>query len=87
MRGVGDLGGFVLGAMIAPEVIVVEGRHVGVDGNDGGAGGVDGDGQDLVPDDAGLGYERSRVAEARARMWSSCDCVACSGSSRLRLSG
>ena len=57
MRGVGDLSGFVLRAMIAPEVIVAEGRHVGGDGNDGGAGGVDGDAAtDVGRIDGGLGY-------------------------------
>src|SRR4051794_9098227 len=39
MSGVGDFGSFALGTVIAPEVIVVERIHGGVDGNDGGASG------------------------------------------------
>ena len=39
--------GFGVGAMIAPEVVVVEGLQVGVDGDDAGAGGVERDGGDV----------------------------------------
>ncbi len=51
----GDLGGFVLGAVVAPEVVVVERLHVLVDGDDGGAGGIEGDGGDGAGGDAGFG--------------------------------
>ena len=53
----GDLLGLAEGAVIAPEVVVVERLHVGVDGDDAGAGGVEGDGFDLVAGDAGLGED------------------------------
>jgi hypothetical protein len=49
----GDFPGFRFRAVIAPEVVLIEGLHVGVDGNDAGAGGVEGDGGDLVAVDTG----------------------------------
>jgi hypothetical protein len=49
----GDLAGFGLGAVIAPEVVVAEGLHAGIDGDDAGAGGVEGDGGNFIPGDAG----------------------------------
>ena len=54
VRGFGDLGGFAFGAVVAPEIVVVERLQILVDGNDRGAGGVESDGFDLVAGDAGL---------------------------------
>jgi hypothetical protein len=55
VRGGGDFGGFFPGAMVAPEVVVVERLEVGVDGNDAGSGGVERDGFDGRSVDAGVG--------------------------------
>src|SRR5262249_4120508 len=46
MGGIGDLSGFLPGAVVAPEVVVVDGVELGIDRDDGGAGGVEGDGFD-----------------------------------------
>ena len=53
--GLGDLGGFAPGAVVAPEVVIVDGLHVFVDGYDAGAGGVDGQGFDGMAVDVGFG--------------------------------
>jgi hypothetical protein len=50
----GNLFGFGLGAMVAPEVVLVEWLEVFVDGDDAGAGGVEGDGDDAFAGHAGL---------------------------------
>ncbi len=49
----GDLFGFSEGAVVAPEVVVVERLKVLADGNDAGAGGVEGDGGNIGAVDAG----------------------------------
>ena len=49
----GDLLGFSVGTVIAPEVVVVERDKALTDGNDAGAGGVEGDGGDGAAVDAG----------------------------------
>ena len=59
----GDLAGFVVGAVVAPEVVVVERLQVGVDGDDAGAGGVERDGGDLVAVDVGFGEDLARGAD------------------------
>ena len=50
----GDFGGFGFGAVIAPQIVFVERNHSGGDGDDGGAGGIESDGGDLVAGDAGI---------------------------------
>src|SRR5690348_2855176 len=62
----GDFGGFGFGAMVAPEVILAEGRHVGGDGDDGGARRVERDGGDGAARKAGLlhGFARGRGERA-----------------------
>ncbi len=50
----GDLLRFVLGAVVAPEIVVVERLHVGIDGDDAGAGGIEGDGRDVCACDVCL---------------------------------
>ena len=47
--GRGDLLGFGFGAMVAPEVVVVERLQVCVDRDDAGAGGIEGDGRNVFP--------------------------------------
>ena len=54
VRGGGDLGGFAPGAVVAPEVVVVDGVEVRVDRDHAGAGGVERDGLDGVAVDAGV---------------------------------
>ena len=49
-----DLFGFGLGAMVAPEIVVVEGLEIFADGDDAGAGGVESDGSDAFAGDAGF---------------------------------
>ena len=77
-RGLGDFGGLGGGAVIAPEVVVVQRRHVGGDGNDAGAGGIEGDGFDLVAVNAGRldglargGFEGQQVVGVglRGELW------------------
>ena len=51
--GGGDLGGFLPGAVVAPEVVVVQRSEAVVDGDDGGAGGVEGEGFDILAGDTG----------------------------------
>ena len=51
--GGGDFGGFAPGAMVAPEVVIVDGVELGIDGDDGGAGGIERDRFDGVAVDAG----------------------------------
>ena len=46
----------MLGAVIAPEIVVIERLHGGVDEDDAGAGGVEGDGFDAAALNAGLSY-------------------------------
>src|SRR5947208_10895544 len=48
-----DFGGFVPGAVVAPEVVIVDGLELRIDGDDGGACGVERDGLDRVPVDSG----------------------------------
>ena len=87
MRGGGDLGGFAPGAMVAPEIIVVERLQVLVDRDDARAGGVERDRFDRRARRRRRSRWRARVASAKARMWSAWLCVAWSGSSFLRCSG
>ena len=54
VRGGGDLGGFAPGAVIAPEVVIVDGVEVGIDGDHAGAGGIERDGLDAAAVDAGV---------------------------------
>ncbi len=49
VRHLGDARRLVLGAVVAPEVVVVERLHLVVDRDDGRAGGVEGDGADFLP--------------------------------------
>ena len=86
VRGGGDLGGFFPGAMVAPEIVIVERLQVRVDRNDAGAGGVERDGFDGRPSMPAFA-RAGAVASASARMWSAWLCVAWSGSSFLRSSG
>jgi hypothetical protein len=53
----GDEFGFFVGAMVAPEVVVVEGLEIGADGDDAGASGVEGHGGDGLAVDAGGGED------------------------------
>jgi hypothetical protein len=59
----GDLAGLFVGAVIAPEVVVVEWLQVGIDGDDAGAGGVERDGGEVVAvdvvfcEDAARGFD------------------------------
>ena len=76
--------GFVLGAMVAPEVVVVERLQVCVHRDDARAGGVE---RDALRSLARRRRPRSParcMAATSASMWSAWDCVAKSGSSRLR---
>ncbi len=54
MGELGDLLGLVLGAMVAPEIVVVQRLHVGADGDDARSCGVEGDSFDGGGIDAGL---------------------------------
>jgi hypothetical protein len=51
----GDFGGFAVGAVVAPEVIVADGLEVFVHGDDGGASGIESEGLDIGAGDACLG--------------------------------
>ena len=59
--------GFFPGAMIAPEVIIVERLQAFVHGNDAGAGGVERDGFDRARHRSPAAASASRMASARAR--------------------
>ncbi len=63
MREVGDLGGFILGAMIAPEVILVERLHVQINWNNTGTRRIQCDCLHLL---AGNTRRVERVARRRA---------------------
>ena len=76
VRGGGDLGGLLPGAMVAPEVVIVERLEVGVDRDDAGAGGVERDGLDGVAVDAGVVDAPCAWREPSAFMWSAWLCVA-----------
>ena len=54
VRERGDFRGFVLCAVIAPEIVVIERLHRGVDEDDARSGGVESDGFDAVAVDTGL---------------------------------
>ena len=51
----GDLLRLLVGAMVAPQVVLVEGLHVRVDGHHARSGRVEGDGFDLLAGNAGRG--------------------------------
>ena len=59
----GDLAGFVVGAVIAPEIVVVDGLKGGVDGNDAGACGVECYGGDVVAVDVVFGDDLAGGAD------------------------
>ena len=59
----GDLAGLFEGAVVAPEVVVVEGLELGVDGDDGGACGVEGEGDDVFAVDLGVGEDLAGGAD------------------------
>src|SRR5260370_17148785 len=48
VRGRGDFRGFGFGAVIAPQIIVIEGLEIFADGNNGGTVGVESDGENLI---------------------------------------
>jgi hypothetical protein len=84
--GRGDLGGFALGAMVAPQIVIVQRRSPSPTGMT----------LDPVVSSARLrvaspstpaASSARRMAVTSACMWSRCDCVAWSGSSFLRVSG
>ena len=54
VRGGGDLGGFAPGAVVAPEVVVVDGLEAGIDRDHAGARGIERDGLDGAAIDAGV---------------------------------
>ena len=64
----GDLAGFFVGAVIAPEVVVVDGLEVGVDGDDAGAGGVERDGGDVVTVDVVFGEDAAHCFDESAHL-------------------
>src|SRR5260370_35109167 len=64
VRGRGDFRGFGFGAVIAPQIIGIEGLEIFADGNNGGTGGVESDGENLIGGNAGLA---EGGAGARAR--------------------
>ena len=64
----GDLAGFFVGAVIAPEVVVVDGLEVRVDGDDAGAGGVECDGGDVPAVDLVLFEDATRGFDERAHL-------------------
>ena len=59
----GDAAGLFVGAVIAPEVVVVERLEVGVDGDDAGAGGVERDGGYVLAVDVALGEDLAGCAD------------------------
>ena len=72
MRGRGNFRRLALGAMVAPQVVLVEGLHVFAHGNDRGTRGIEGNGLYLVAGDAGLlhrlaggGGQRAHVVSVR----------------------
>ena len=68
MRRGGDFGGFLPGAMVAPEVVIVDGLEVRVHRNHAGAGGIERDGLDGVAVDAGLGERGAHGRGQRAHV-------------------
>ncbi len=50
----GDFGGFRLGAVIAPEIVVVERLQIFINGNDRRTGGIERDGLNLAAGDTGF---------------------------------
>ena len=86
MRQFRDLCSFVLRPVIAPKIILSKWRHPGPTGitlDPVVSSAIASTTSPAIP----ACFTAARVASANARMWSSCDCVAYSGSSRLRWSG
>ena len=54
VRDRGDFRGFGFGAVIAPQIIVIERLEIFADGNDGGASGVQGEGENLIGGNPGF---------------------------------
>ena len=72
----GDLGRFAPGAMIAPEIVIVQRLQVLAHRNDAGAGGIERDRRYLRAVHLRCCKRRVCVARASAAMWSAWLCVA-----------
>src|SRR5713226_9747097 len=68
VRGCGDFRGFGFGAMITPQIIVIERLEIFADGNDGGAGGVESNGENLIGGNAGLSNDLASSSRQGAHM-------------------